>query len=196
MTDQVQAALERMGEEDYERLKKDLRRRERRARRSARVSQRTFDREDPGYPLGFEGRTLRLDGESHREAWMRVLRGDPCAFCGRQMFSIPCPYFEGGTVDHIEPRSRSVSGLGGAHTWLNYTAACGPCNSRKSDRPMLLWMLSRRGVQTGLPRHMAEASSKSKPKPPKPKEKKPQVAEVPSSDKAWIKAQFARQAAA
>lgn len=46
--------------------------------------------------------------------------GHRCAFCGRA---------GANTVDHIQPRSR-----GGASSWLNLVAACGPCNSRKADR--------------------------------------------------------------
>ena len=87
-------------------------------------------RDDPGNPLGKGyplGRTLREDGESHREAWMRVLRADPCSYCGGPA----------GTVDHIEPQCRRASGLGGAHSWMNYCGACQRCNGRKSARSLL-----------------------------------------------------------
>lgn len=33
------------------------------------------------------------------------------------------------TVDHVQPRSR-----GGASSWTNLVASCGPCNARKRDR--------------------------------------------------------------
>lgn len=46
--------------------------------------------------------------------------GHRCAFCGKA---------GANTVDHVQPRSR-----GGASSWLNLVAACGPCNSRKADR--------------------------------------------------------------
>ncbi|EXG80686.1 HNH endonuclease [Cryptosporangium arvum] len=42
-----------------------------------------------------------------------------CAYCGRPA----------STVDHVLPRSR-----GGANSWANTVAACGPCNHRKGDR--------------------------------------------------------------
>lgn len=42
-----------------------------------------------------------------------------CAYCGARAT----------TVDHVLPASR-----GGAWSWLNTVAACGPCNSRKSNR--------------------------------------------------------------
>lgn len=50
-----------------------------------------------------------------------VLRRDRhvCAYCGGK----------GDTIDHVLPRSR-----GGADAWTNLVAACGPCNTRKSNR--------------------------------------------------------------
>ncbi|MET7639068.1 HNH endonuclease [Streptomyces sp. NPDC005438] len=42
-----------------------------------------------------------------------------CAYCGRRAT----------TVDHLVPRSQ-----GGADSWLNTVAACGPDNHRKADR--------------------------------------------------------------
>lgn len=97
-----------------------------------------FDRADPGNPLGVGmplGRSLREDGESHREAWMRVCRADPCAFCGRM---------PSGTLDHIEPKSRPARGIGGVHSWVNYTGACSSCNGGKNDTPLLEYLARRR----------------------------------------------------
>ena len=42
-----------------------------------------------------------------------------CAYCGARAT----------TIDHVVPASR-----GGTWSWLNTVAACGPCNSRKSNR--------------------------------------------------------------
>ncbi|KXO98376.1 Uncharacterized protein conserved in bacteria (plasmid) [Tsukamurella tyrosinosolvens] len=42
-----------------------------------------------------------------------------CAYCGGRA----------DTYDHVFPRSR-----GGAETWFNLVAACGPCNQLKADR--------------------------------------------------------------
>lgn len=98
------------------------------------VTTAPFMRSDPGTPLGVgmpSGGPLRLDGETHREAWMRIVRADPCAYCGG----------EGGTLDHIIPKARATPGV--AHVWLNFTAACGPCNSTKSNRKMLPWLAAR-----------------------------------------------------
>lgn len=101
-----------------------------------------FLRSDAGYPLGPhypQGSPTREDGQSHRAAWEAVVRRDPCSYCGK---SPPA-----GTVDHIEPkskRSRGIGGIAGKFTWLNFTAACGPCNNGKRAEPMLLWMLRRR----------------------------------------------------
>lgn len=97
-----------------------------------------FLRDDGGSPLGRgfpTGRPMRRDGERHYDAWLRMLRADPCSYCGGP----------GGTVDHVEPRCRAPRGLGrSAHAWVNTVGACGPCNSRKSDRPLLLWLAERR----------------------------------------------------
>lgn len=42
------------------------------------------------------------------------------------------------TMDHIDPLV-----LGGAHDPENIVAACKPCNSSKSDTPLLFWLLTR-----------------------------------------------------
>jgi 5-methylcytosine-specific restriction endonuclease McrA len=96
-----------------------------------------FLRDDGGTPLGRgypSGRPSRRDGERHYDAWLRMLRADPCAYCGGP----------GGTVDHVEPRSRPARGIGSVHGWVNTVGACGPCNGRKSDRTLLLWLARRR----------------------------------------------------
>ena len=79
-------------------------------------------------PLGV---TFREDGDTHREAWMRIIRRDPCSFCGGT----------GGTVDHVEPQSRTARGIGGAHSWANYVGCCVRCNGRKRDQKLLLFLL-------------------------------------------------------
>jgi len=99
----------------------------------------TYLRDDAGTPLGRgmpSGRPLRNDGERHYDAWLRLLRLDPCAYCGRR---------RAGTVDHVEPRSKPVRGLGGAHSWLNVVGACERCNGAKRDRDLLTALILRRG---------------------------------------------------
>lgn len=96
---------------------------------------------DPGHPLGRGypgGSPLREDGESHRAAWMRLVRSDPCAYC-----DAPGP---AGTLDHVEPRSRHARFPGGAHCWINYTGACARCNTSKADKSLLLFLAARRGA--------------------------------------------------
>lgn len=58
--------------------------------------------------------------------YVDVLRGDPCAYCGRP----------GGTIDHIEPIKH-----GGDSHFMNLTAACDACNRRKHARRLLPFML-------------------------------------------------------
>ena len=94
-----------------------------------------FLRDDAGTPLGRgmpSGAPLRRDGERHYDAWLRIVRSEPCAYCGGP----------GGTVDHVEPQARAPRGVGTAHSWLNVVGACGPCNGAKRDRPLLrfLWI--------------------------------------------------------
>jgi hypothetical protein len=134
----VQDYLREAEARDFEEYKRGLRREEARSQPMLPVERLGYEADDPGYPLGRGmplGRTLREDGETHRQAWMRVIRGDPCSFCGRA---------PAGTVDHIEPQSKRARGLGGAHSWLNFTGACEGCNSGKKDMPMLTYLLRRR----------------------------------------------------
>jgi 5-methylcytosine-specific restriction endonuclease McrA len=93
-----------------------------------------FLRDDPGHPLGGggmpTGRPLGEDG-SHGARWMRLVRQDPCAYCGGPA----------GTVDHIRPQCRRDRTT---HRWVNWTAACTRCNGAKRDRSLLLFLLMRR----------------------------------------------------
>ena len=96
-----------------------------------------FLRDDAGHPLGRgmpSGRPLRVDGQSHYEAWLSLMRRDPCSYCGGP----------GGTVDHVDPRSRAPRGLGSAHGWINTVGACARCNGYKRDLRLLVF-LQRRG---------------------------------------------------
>jgi len=93
---------------------------------------------DPGHPLGHgypTGSPLREDGETHRTAWMRLLRADSCAYCNS-----PAP---SGTLDHIEPRARPGRAPGGVHCWTNYTGACERCNAAKAATPLLVFLAAR-----------------------------------------------------
>lgn len=111
-----------------------------------------FGREDSGYPLGVGmpmGRTMREDGETHREAWMRYLRYDACAYCGAM------PEGGEGSVDHIEPKSKPARGIGGKHTWLNYIGACQNCNSKKAAKPLLLYLHAKSPMKIARTERMA-----------------------------------------
>jgi 5-methylcytosine-specific restriction endonuclease McrA len=59
-------------------------------------------------------------------AYVDVLRGDPCCYCGSRLAL---------QVDHIEPVVR-----GGDGDWVNLTSACRSCNSAKNAEPLLLWL--------------------------------------------------------
>jgi 5-methylcytosine-specific restriction endonuclease McrA len=64
-----------------------------------------------GMPFTTEGR-----------AYAVVLAADPCSYCGRVA----------GHIDHIVPLK-----FGGDGDWMNLTASCQSCNSRKGTRPLL-----------------------------------------------------------
>lgn len=94
----------------------------------------TWLADQPGMPLGAgmpSGAPLRLDGESHSNAWRRILRADPCAYCGA---------LTSETVDHIEPRFKRRRGT---ERWVNLIGACPRCNGQKAAKPLLLWLLAR-----------------------------------------------------
>lgn len=55
-----------------------------------------------------------------------ILRRDPCSYCGGEVQH----------ADHIVPLDD-----GGEHDWENLTGACGSCNSRKSTKSLLVFML-------------------------------------------------------
>ena len=96
-----------------------------------------FLRDDAGTPLGRgmpSGRPLRADGQSHYDAWLALVRRDPCVFC----------LGPAGTVDHIEPRSQPARGIGSVHGWINTAGACAACNGSTRDRPLLRFMHQRK----------------------------------------------------
>jgi 5-methylcytosine-specific restriction endonuclease McrA len=141
VSDRVQDTLRRADERDFASYKDELRKLERQSVRDADPDEDFTSlrgelcRSDAGYPLGPgfpAGSSLRSDGQSHREAWMEIVRADPCSYCGKRT---------GGTVDHIEPRSK---GGRDTHAWINYTAACPSCNVSKGDTLLLLWLRHRR----------------------------------------------------
>jgi hypothetical protein len=80
---------------------------------------------DPVKLLGLKRAGLGL------EAYKRLLRHDPCAYCGMP-FDERYPH----EIDHIVPRSQ-----GGPNHWSNYIGACGGCNICKLDWSMLTWLL-------------------------------------------------------
>lgn len=57
--------------------------------------------------------------------YVDILANDPCSYCGGLA----------DTVDHIDPIAR-----GGDSSVGNLTAACARCNSRKKDRPLLVFL--------------------------------------------------------
>lgn len=57
----------------------------------------------------------------------RVMRYDPCAYCGERSW---------GSIDHIHPHIH-----GGANDWRNLTPSCQQCNRDKNDLDLLSWLL-------------------------------------------------------
>lgn len=73
-----------------------------------------------------DARRRRLDRDADAVAYADILRRDPCSYCGE-------PAVE---VDHIVAVTTS-----GDNGWPNLTAACRLCNGRKSDAPLLRFLL-------------------------------------------------------
>jgi len=73
-------------------------------------------------------RGAEVDLSGRTERYAEALTGDPCSYCGSPA----------ATIDHIDPIARN-----GRHAWENLTAACRRCNSRKSDRSLLDFLLQR-----------------------------------------------------
>jgi 5-methylcytosine-specific restriction endonuclease McrA len=63
------------------------------------------------------------------DAWARILRNDPCAYCGA-----PTEH-----LDHIVPVAE-----GGEQRWTNLTAACARCNRAKHADSLLMFLLKAR----------------------------------------------------
>lgn len=99
-------------------------------------------RPDPTVP-----RAAQVGQSTRYETWARVLRRDPCAYCGAR----------GGTVDHIVP--------GHAAEWdvpENLTGACQSCNGTKGRDRTLLDMAGTKPIVRGVHawnRHKRRVSS-------------------------------------
>lgn len=67
-------------------------------------------------------------------AYVRILRRDPCGYCGRS---------PAGTIDHIVPlvntRERERGLL---KRWPNLGAACELCNGSKADQSLLAFLVA------------------------------------------------------
>lgn len=63
------------------------------------------------------------------KSWHSIVLRDPCAYCDA----------DSNSIDHITPKD-----LGGErHAWYNKAGSCRECNSRKSNVPLLLWLIDR-----------------------------------------------------
>jgi 5-methylcytosine-specific restriction endonuclease McrA len=70
----------------------------------------------------------RLGRNADAITYAEILKKDPCSYCGERATS----------VDHIVPVVAS-----GPNEWTNLTSSCRSCNSTKSDRPLLYFLLVR-----------------------------------------------------
>lgn len=79
--------------------------------------------------------------------WRRVIRRDPCSYCGRRMVplnhkidnaALSDRHARRPTLDHIVPRV-----AGGPNSWMNLTGACHSCNAAKGSLDLLAFLLSR-----------------------------------------------------
>lgn len=72
------------------------------------------------------------DPSPETREYLEIIHHDPCCFCGGPKEHI----------EHIEPRDRWDLEIPGWNQWPNLSAACQPCNNRKSKRSLLTFMLS------------------------------------------------------
>ena len=70
---------------------------------------------------------MARSGAKPKASWKNQIRSEPCSYCGGP----------GGTVDHIDPRSR-----GGVKGQTNATGSCLTCNLVKSSMPLLLFLVA------------------------------------------------------
>jgi len=57
-----------------------------------------------------------------------------CCYCQRSM-TLRLNRPRTATIDHIVPRSK-----GGANSLFNYISACRPCNERKADTSLIMFL--------------------------------------------------------
>lgn len=96
-------------------------------------------------------------------AWERICRGDPCAYCGQVIHHNQAtgkPMLGAGTVDHIEPKTLRVRGLGGAYSWLNCAGACESCNNAKGRKSLLRFLTIRAIAAPRRARAIRESSAR------------------------------------
>jgi hypothetical protein len=95
----------------------------------------------------------------------RVIKGDPCALCGRVTQGRRSTSGARGTLDHIHPRS-----CGGSNHWSNLANTCSTCNNAKGSYSLLGYLLisgmpkaeRKRLRKEGLHPHISFASSSTK----------------------------------
>lgn len=68
--------------------------------------------------------------------YLNIIKEDPCVYCGGA----------GGTVEHIVPQShpawrRRNPRDTGPHHWSNMAMSCRSCNSRKSGKGLLVFLI-------------------------------------------------------
>jgi 5-methylcytosine-specific restriction endonuclease McrA len=118
---------------EFDSKRRDARREYDRTRREIRAEQcKAWRTPDRARDLAHRRRAVLLaapqgDPEDTRQYTM-VLLNDPCSYCGE-----PTEH-----IDHIQPLTR-----GGAHAWDNLTGACKSCNSRKHNKDLLTFLLTR-----------------------------------------------------
>jgi hypothetical protein len=72
---------------------------------------------------------LHLFKHTAKEPWSRILRRDPCSYCGT--YAMP-------TIEHVTP------GRGKSNSVENRVAACHTCNHARGATKLLWYLLERR----------------------------------------------------
>jgi hypothetical protein len=67
-----------------------------------------------------------------KTAYKRIIRHDPCTYCGKPVDKEEPKH----TADHIKPRAALTTEC----DWDNFTSACQPCNNKKGDKPVFVFI--------------------------------------------------------
>ena len=79
---------------------------------------------------------LTFESRRQKSAWKRIIRKDPCCYCGAPPSKNPVE----NTVEHLIPRSQLTEEC----NWDILAGACFSCNNGRGDMPFLKYIVKLR----------------------------------------------------